>query len=148
MSAQLQTGTDEQEGTLATSLTDLIAGLYQLYLVAQSAHWNVTGPQFVSMHKFFGDLYDDTFDSIDGFGEALRQHGYLAPSEIAAKIAATTDAKEWLTAAEDANASVLEMLQAAYDAAEDAKDCGLSNYVQDRLLAHRKWQWQLVALME
>ena len=148
MAAELQTGTDEQEGALATTLTDLIANLYQLYLVAHSAHWNVTGPQFVSLHQFFGTLYEDTFGSIDGFAEGLRQHGYLAPSDITAKTTATTEADAWLKAAEDANAEVLTLLQATYDAAEAAQDCGLSNYTQDRLLAHRKWQWQLVALME
>ena len=148
MAATLQTGTDDQENALATTLTDLVASLYHLYLVAHAGHWNVTGMSFVSLHTFFGQLYEDTFGSIDGFAEGLRQHGYLAPSAIDTSTTATTDATECLKAAEDANASVLTLLQETYDAAETAGDCGLSNYAQERLLAHRKWQWQLVALLE
>ena len=141
---------------LVTALTDTLASLYALYFRAHSAHWNVEGSQFVSLHAFFGDIYEDTFASIDAIAEDIRQLQSLAPSDLSTLLAqngpmttvtATTDAKTLLTEVDRRNTLVLSKLHAAYAVAEPV-DEGIANFLQDRLRAHHKWAWQLQALLK
>ena len=44
-------------------LNALLADEYVLYTKTRNYHWNVVGPQFNDLHKFFGEQYE----AIDGF---------------------------------------------------------------------------------
>jgi hypothetical protein len=39
-------------------------------------------------------------------------------------------------------------LRKTYTLAEKAGDLGLANFLQDRMSAHRKWQWQLRSTLQ
>lgn len=133
----------EAESHVEQALTAVITALYTLYFTAHVAHWMIEGSRFVSLHKWFGELYEDAFGSIDGFAEAMRQHDQTPPTKVAMKGVDDTTPTPLLEAARDANLAVLEKLAYAYHAAEASGDVGLSNYVQDRMGAHRKWHWQV-----
>mgnify|MGYP003333958608 FL=1 len=133
----------EAETHVKTALSELIQTLYALYFVAHAAHWTIEGTRFVSLHHFFGELYEDVFGSIDGFAEAMRQHDLVPPLKISMAGVDESAPTPLLTAARDANLAVLEKLAYAYHAAEASGDMGLSNRIQDRLGIHRKWHWQI-----
>ncbi len=49
--AKLDIGiTDKDRSAIAQGLSGLLADSYTLYLMTHNFHWNVTGPQFNSLH--------------------------------------------------------------------------------------------------
>ena len=44
---------------IADGLSALLADSYTLYLMTHNFHWNVTGPQFNSLHNMFMDQYTE-----------------------------------------------------------------------------------------
>lgn len=48
----------------------------------QNYHWNVTGPNFIEYHKFFGDVYTDLQGRIDDLAELIRQCGTFVPGSL------------------------------------------------------------------
>lgn len=139
------------------TLRELLGNVYGMYLRAHSAHWNVEGPFFGSLHSFFGSIYEDVFDSADMIAEAIRFHRYYTPDSIQAiaelsKVNSTPlktgQPKVLLDDVYQANALVLESLHRAKDAAAAAGDTGMENKLQDRIFAHDKWAWQLRSTMK
>ena len=136
------------DNSLEKVILQLIGNLYQMYYRAHSAHWNVEGWDFTALHGFFGNIYEDVFDSIDDFAEALRQHNKVTPANFSGVIGKASftegsDAKALIEDLISVNTKVMLILSAAREAAEKAEDFGLANKVQDREAAHLKWDWQL-----
>ena len=147
---------DPKVSSLVRHLESLISGLFSLYARAHAAHWNVEGPMFVSMHAFFGSLYADVHGSIDGFAEAIRQHGEYAPVSLADIVAFggypapsidCADPKDLLADLVRMNAATLDRLTDVLLSAQEAGDEGLANRCGDRLDAHQKWNWQMRAIL-
>jgi len=75
--------TDEQRQGIAQMLSVTLANQHMLYMKLRKYHWNVTGPQFRSLHKIFEDMYDDLAEKIDETAEKIRSYGELAPGTFA-----------------------------------------------------------------
>ena len=74
-------------------LVPLLADEYVLSTKTRNAHWNVTGPHFSHLHKFFQDQYSELDEQIDDLAERIRQLGVLAPATLA-EFTKTTRLKE------------------------------------------------------
>lgn len=139
------------ESTLITALTALLRAIYTMYATAHTAHWNIEGPLFPELHSFFGDIYDDVFDSADPVAEAIRQHGAYVPSELIGSITPPVltggNPQPMVAALALQNTAVLGALQLALTETTGV-DEGLANLLQDRLQAHKKYEWQLSAQMK
>ena len=61
------------------SLKIVLADSYILYLKTQNYHWNVTGPNFHSLHSMFEEQYNDLFSAVDLIAERIRALGVKAP---------------------------------------------------------------------
>lgn len=142
---------------LVGALRELLGNVYGMYFRAHSAHWNVEGPLFGPLHEFFGELYQDTFNSADLIAEAIRFHRYYTPDSIQAiaelsKVNAiplkSGNPKLLLDDLYQANTLVLETLHRAKDAAAEAGDTGMENKMQDRIFEHDKWAWKLRSTMK
>lgn len=137
-------------GPLVQAIATTITSLYSLYFTAHVAHVNVEGPLFESLHAFFGSVYDDVHDSIDSFMEAIRQHDDYTPTTLERVTAAFKPGAgyaELLAAVFAANEAARVNLEQVRVLAEEDGDTGLANYCQDRAAVHRKYFWQLKALM-
>lgn len=134
---------------LKTALADVFA----FYLKTQFYHWNVEGPDFYQYHKLFGKIYEEVQSSVDMLAEQIRTLDEYAPGSL-------TRFKELTTITEDTvipnnlvmaknllkeNQKVLLSLTAAYNKAEEDGKLGISNFLQDRIQAHRKHEWFLRA---
>lgn len=128
-----------------------LADSYAFALKTQNYHWNVEGPHFSEYHKFFGELYGEVSDAVDGIAESLRTLDAYAPasfkrfSELAdiedeTKIPNAMDMFKQLSAD---NIKVIESLTIAYNQAEKDKKFGVSNFIQDRITAHEKHGWMI-----
>lgn len=56
-------------------LRALLASWTVFYQKVHTYHWDLTGENFLSFHKFLGDLYEDSVKHTDEIAERLRQLG-------------------------------------------------------------------------
>jgi len=131
-----------------------LADVYAFYIKAQNFHWNVEGSNFAEMHGFFEKIYEDVFGSADDIAEFIRTLNAYAPFGLYSltqyatisdsdMVVGGTDVRLMVLELRASNTSVLESLQAVYRLAEMNNEIGLSNFIQDRIHAHRKHQWML-----
>jgi len=131
------------------SLRQLLADAYVMYYQAHSSHWNVTGDSFPYFHKFFGDIYEDVYDSLDNIAENLRKIEEFTPLTLVdivdiARIKGVISSTEGGVMSRElylTNEVVLEDLRDAFAQAQGNE--GLRNYLAERLDQHAKWSWQL-----
>jgi starvation-inducible DNA-binding protein len=61
-------------------LLKLLASEYVLYLNTLSAHWNITGSSFASIHALLEKQYESIKNIIDDTAERIRILGYKVPA--------------------------------------------------------------------
>jgi starvation-inducible DNA-binding protein len=136
---------------LIEDLKKLFASNYAFYLKAQYYHWNVEGPDFPQYHEFFGNLYEEVGTSIDKMAEHIRAVDAYTPGSFTRFVALSgiegddtipTGLAMAARLLED-NEKYLTMLNDVYKKAEAVDRLGLSNFLQDRIEAHRKHAWML-----
>ena len=64
---------------VAQQLSQLLADTYSLYLKTHSFHWNITGPQFNSLHTMFETQYNELWLAADEVAERIRTLDVFAP---------------------------------------------------------------------
>lgn len=68
---------------LADDLKTLLATQYAYAVKAQYSHWNVEGPDFAQLHKFFQKLYEEVYkNSIDQTAEFIRALDEYTPGSF------------------------------------------------------------------
>ena len=76
----INVGINEQDReTIAAGLSRLLADSYTLYLKTHNYHWNVTGPQFNTLHQMFEVQYTELATAVDEIAERIRALGIRAP---------------------------------------------------------------------
>lgn len=133
------------------------ADTYALYLKAQNYHWNVEGPMFPMYHDFFGNIYEEVGGAIDQFAEEIRAQKSYVPASFERFKELTTIEDESLiqllptamvTNLFEDNNRVLASLQLARNIADEYKQNGLVNFLEERLDQHNKHAWMLRASMK
>jgi starvation-inducible DNA-binding protein len=64
--------TDDLRQSVITILNALLADEYVLYTKTRNYHWNVVGPQFNDLHKFFEEQYNALNGIVDEVAERVR----------------------------------------------------------------------------
>ena len=78
---KLNIGLDENARvSVAASLNSTLADTYALYMKTHAYHWNVTGPQFHTLHIMFEEQYREMWTALDEIAERVRALGVFAPS--------------------------------------------------------------------
>ena len=129
------------------------ASEFSFYLKAHNFHWNVEGSDFLEYHQLFGKIYAEVYDSIDDFAEKIRSLGTYVPASYSRFNMLTKIEDETNVLPKDAmvkelmldNEKMLKILKYTYDAAEAAGEHGFSNFLAERMDAHRKHGWMLRA---
>ena len=67
---------------VAQSLNRLLADEHVLYIKTRNAHWNVEGPDFLSIHRFFEEQYKQLEGIIDDVAERIRTIGHYAEATL------------------------------------------------------------------
>ena len=70
---------ERERKKIAEGLSGLLADSYTLYLMTHNFHWNVTGPQFNSLHTMFMAQYTEQWTALDEIAERIRALGHPAP---------------------------------------------------------------------
>ena len=143
---------------LINALKVLEASTVALKFKAHGFHWNCEGDDFPQWHDKFGAIYEDMDGAIDEFAEWIRMldvnsYAPFSLSRLASLsiVPETTVSSDPIAMAADLCESidgVTTAIVAACDAATNAKQFGLANFLGDRQTAHQKWCWQLMASMK
>lgn len=129
------------------------ASEFSFYLKAHFFHWNVEGINFQELHALFDTIYTEVYGAIDPFAEKIRALGAYAPgSNSRFSMLSYIDDETSVIPAEQMVAELLQdsdnmvrVLKRVYDMAEAAGEHGFSNFLAERMDAHRKHSWQLRA---
>jgi len=136
---------------IAETLKTLLSTVYSLAIKAQNYHWNVTGPNFLEYHEFFGEFYEEVGGSIDGIAELIRVVGSFAPGSLS-RFQELTRIEDELLIPESSimfarlvrdNDLVIATLYEARSVADVQGQFGVVNHLEDRITAHEKHRWML-----
>jgi starvation-inducible DNA-binding protein len=75
---------EEKRAAISDGLSKLLADSYTLYLKTHNYHWNVTGPQFNTLHTMFEEQYTELAQAVDEIAERIRALGFPAPGSYKA----------------------------------------------------------------
>ena len=154
---QIDIGIDSADREkIVKGLSVLLADSYTLYLMTHNFHWNVTGPQFNSLHNMFMGQYTEQWNALDIIAERIRALGFPAPGTYKefVKLASiqevegvpkATDMIRHLVTAQEAAARTARKLFPIVDAANDQPT---ADVLTQRIDIHEKTAWMLRSLLE
>ena len=140
---KLKTPTDlptNAAATVADALNGILADSYALYLKTKNFHWHVTGPHFRDYHLMFDDQAAQILASTDLIAERIRKTGNTtlrSIGDISRHQSLTDNNAEFVGAAamlaelRDDNLKMVEVLRAAKDLADTAKDNATSAVIDN-----------------
>ena len=136
---------------LADDLKILLASNFAYYLKAHAFHWNVEGPDFGELHKFFQKIYEDSYSAIDHIAEYIRYLDEYAPGSFErytelSTIAGQTKIPRARLMIEELLANtqqMIDILNTCFASAENENQQGIADFVSQRLSQHGKYYWQL-----
>lgn len=138
--------------SLEDTLGALLPDVFAFYLRAHGHHWNVEGEDFFAYHQMFGDIATEVYGSIDPLAENIRKLGTYVPFRIvrfaeAAQLPdqqrVSPDCRSLAQDLYEMNQVLLDMLRAAFRAADEADQQGIANFLAERIDAHSKHAWFL-----
>jgi starvation-inducible DNA-binding protein len=142
---------------LVDDLKTLLATQYAFVLKAQLFHWNVEGPDFAQLHKFFGKIYDEVYEnSIDQTAEFIRILDDYTPgsferfSELSLISGQTKIPRARLMIEELFNDSeqLIALLNQCFDVAEAEDQQGICDFLAGRIDALGKHRWMLRSFLK
>jgi starvation-inducible DNA-binding protein len=149
---------DEIRLEVGQMLNLLLADEYVLYVTTRDYHWNVTGPDFPSLHKQFEAQYEQIAQWIDDVAERARAigagaRGNLADLIKAARISADPGidlpAGQMLSELLALHEELIVQLRAdSGDCIGRFKDAGTADFLTGLMERHEKTAWMLRAQLE
>jgi starvation-inducible DNA-binding protein len=142
---------DDDRRAIAAGLSRLLADTYTLYLKTHNFHWNVTGPQFNSLHLMFEGQYTELALAVDVIAERIRALGEPAPGSYSAYAALSTikeavgvpDATEMVRILAEDQLAVVRTARSIFAGADDAHDEPTCDLLTQRMQVHEKTAWML-----
>ncbi len=147
---------DKDRKAITKGLSGLLADSYSLYLMTHNFHWNVTGPQFNTLHTMFMAQYTEQWAALDLIAERIRALGEYAPGtykEFAKltsiqEVSGTPKAMEMVQLLINAQESTARTARKLFPLVEKAKDQPTADLLTQRLNIHEKTAWMLRSLLE
>ena len=139
-------------------LNALLSDEYVLYTKTRHAHWNVKGPHFNDLHKFFEAQYEQVDDIVDETAERARSLGgaalgsladFLKHARLKEGLKASASAKEMVSTLLADHEAVIVGLRRDLDAcAAKHGDMGTSDFLTGLMERHEKMAWMLRSVLE
>jgi starvation-inducible DNA-binding protein len=150
----VDTGTEEVNPDLITSLRTLLANTVSVYFRAHGYHWNVKGINFAAYHEFFEEIYEDLYGSIDPTAEWLLKldndvnyqlADFINNRDIDDTIIKPITALQMVKDLYNTIEALEESTETVLEVATEADEQGLINFLAERIDMLEKWEWQLKA---
>jgi len=149
---ELHTGIQSDDrAQISQGLSKFLAETYTLYLKTQNFHWNVTGPNFHSLHEMFEEQYQNLADAADEIAERIRALGFPAPASFTAfkelstvkEETGTPKAAEMLKQLLSDNETLMKTARTIFPLVEKAGDEATADLLTQRIHGHEKVAWML-----
>lgn len=141
---------------IVEGLSKLLADSYTLYLMTHNFHWNVTGPQFNSLHNMFMTQYTEQWNALDIIAERIRALGFPAPGTYKQFVKLTAikevegipKADEMISLLVNAHETVARTARSLFSTVDEVNDQPTADLITQRLEVHEKTAWMLRSLLE
>ena len=141
---------------IVEGLSKLLADSYTLYLMTHNFHWNVTGPQFNSLHNMFMTQYTEKWNDLDIIAERIRALGFPAPGTYKQFVKLTAikevegipKADEMISLLVNAHETVARTARSLFSTVDEVNDQPTADLITQRLEVHEKPAWMLRSLLE
>jgi starvation-inducible DNA-binding protein len=153
---EIDIGIDKKDRkAIADGLSRLLADSYTLYLKTHNYHWNVTGPQFNTLHLMFETQYTELATAVDAIAERIRALGEPAPGSYRtySKLTAIPE-EEGVPSAEEmlknlvlGQEQVVRTAREVFALAEKANDQPTADLLTQRMQTHEKTAWMLRSML-
>jgi starvation-inducible DNA-binding protein len=136
-------------------LAQLLADSYLLYLKTQNFHWNVTGENFVSLHKLFEEQYLALAAAVDEIAERMRALHTWAPGSFSQflKLASLEESQGHLSADKMVRAllhdheCIAKTIASLFPMLEESNDEVTLDLFIARKSEHDKTAWMLRSIL-
>jgi starvation-inducible DNA-binding protein len=126
-----------------------------LYLKTHNYHWNVTGPQFNTLHLMFEGQYTELAAAVDQIAERIRALGIRAPgsylefSELTSIQEGSGDesAEDMIRQLAIGQETVVRTAREIFPAADVAHDEPTADLLTQRMQIHEKNAWMLRSML-
>lgn len=138
-------------------LTTSLAATFTLYTKTRKFHWNVTGPQFIELHKLFESQYEALDEAMDAIAERVRQLGGIAigtleelqeHSYIQETPGVNPNAMGMIGELLADHETVIRHLRADVETTTENGDAGTADFLTGLMEDHEKTAWFLRAHLE
>jgi starvation-inducible DNA-binding protein len=143
--------TEKNRQQVGDALARLLAETYAIYLKTQHFHWNVTGPEFFSLHLLFEKQYNELAEAIDEIAERIRALGFYVDGTFSGfkELSSIKDddkvlvSKEMVHKLALGHEVVIRHARQLAALAEREHDPATVDLMGRRLNAHEKFYWML-----
>lgn len=153
------TGLSEKDRKGVTEILNrLLADEFVLYAKTRNYHWNVQGPHFHDLHKFFESLYEELDETVDEVAERVRAVGgiawgtlseFLKHTRLKEEVGKTLTDQEMLSDLLACYETIIRSLRADLETCADRfQDMGTSDFLTGLMEKHEKTAWMLRASLE
>jgi starvation-inducible DNA-binding protein len=140
---------------VAAELSIMLADEFVLYTKTRNAHWNVTGMDFYTKHKFFEAQYEMLDETMDDVAERIRSIHHFAPATLKTYLQLThltelsrekNDSQGYIKELLADHESIIVNLRSKINVfANEYHDLGSSDFITGLMEIHEKMAWMLRA---
>jgi starvation-inducible DNA-binding protein len=142
---------------IVTFLNTLLADEYALYTKTRNAHWNISGPNFISLHNLF-ETQDKALDTIiDDIAERVRSLGHFALGSLKDFLSVThmdeenhdfSNPTQILQTLVDDHEIIIRIIRNDITPISGRyRDLGTADFVTGLMQKHEKMAWMLRAFL-
>jgi starvation-inducible DNA-binding protein len=147
---------DPARTTIVDLLNTLLADEFVLYTKTRNYHWNVVGPQFNDLHKFFEKQYEALNEVVDEVAERARTLGgrawgtlaeFVKASRLRERPGESPDARGMIADLLADHESIVRQLRIDLEVAAKHGDAGTTDFLTGLMEKHEKTAWMLRACL-
>ncbi len=148
---------DKQRSGVVDILNAALADEFVLYTKTRNFHWNVVGPQFNDLHKFFEAQYEELEGFIDDVAERARalggvalgsMQGFLKHTRLKESTGAPPAAMAMIAELLNDHEAIIRQLRDDIGKVSDKfGDEGTADFLTGNMEAHEKMAWMLRAFL-
>lgn len=142
--------------TVEGYLNVLLADEVVLATKTRNYHWNVVGPNFNSLHQFFGAQYTELNENVDEVAERVRAIGgkpastlveFVAQARVREESSRTPSADEMVSRLLSDQESVIRSIRSDLVRITKLEDAGTMEFLTGLLEQHETMAWMLRATL-
>jgi starvation-inducible DNA-binding protein len=148
----------EQRRGSVTILNKVLSNEMLLLIKTRKFHWDVVGPQFMTLHKLWDEQYEKISDFVDEVAERIRAlgsypvgtaKGFIEGAILEEHPGRVHSATESVVALVTDHESIIRDLRQGIDKVEEeSRDKGTADFLTGIMEAHEEMAWMLRSFLE